>query len=282
MTVEARHSKRRREDTLPLRSQIAAPVGDWIADRPDDRSLFPIESTHTAEMIRVDLEAAGIPYETASGVADFHSLRHTFVTMLAKRTAPVKVVQMLARHSTPTLTLGVYSHVGLDDQASALEALPSIDEIDGRASDKEPLAALLPFRGDGREQNLSRPVVIEDAAGEVQPLSGDLRNPSQEAGLISSCRPVSQPVERRGRDSNPRNPCGLSGFQDRPNRPLWHPSETVRRHRPRTRRRRRWPAILMVSPQPAHLNGRRPTPKIADRSFSLAVYWQHCLPTSPN
>ena len=27
---------------------------------------------------------------------------------------------------------------------------------------------------------------------------------------------------RRGRDSNPRNPCGLSGFQDRRNRPLCH------------------------------------------------------------
>jgi hypothetical protein len=29
---------------------------------------------------------------------------------------------------------------------------------------------------------------------------------------------------RRGWDSNPRNPCGLSGFQDRRNRPLYHPS----------------------------------------------------------
>ena len=38
--------------------------------------------------------------------------------------APVKVVQSLARRSTPTLTLGIYAHVGLFDQTAALDALP--------------------------------------------------------------------------------------------------------------------------------------------------------------
>src|SRR5262249_51388920 len=74
-----------------------------------------------------DLEAAGIPYWDASGrVADFHCLRHSYLTALAKSNAPVKVVQTLARHSTPTLTLGVYAHVGLYDQAAALDALPDL------------------------------------------------------------------------------------------------------------------------------------------------------------
>jgi len=39
----------------------------------------------------------------------------------------VKVAQELARHSTPTLTLGRYSHVQLVDQKQALDALPSTD-----------------------------------------------------------------------------------------------------------------------------------------------------------
>ncbi len=30
-----------------------------------------------------------------------------------------------------------------------------------------------------------------------------------------------------GRDSNPRRACTLNGFQDRRNRPLCHPSETL-------------------------------------------------------
>ena len=37
-----------------------------------------------AEMFQVDLEAAGLPYRDDAGlVADFHSLRHTFITNLA-------------------------------------------------------------------------------------------------------------------------------------------------------------------------------------------------------
>src|SRR5438105_15952682 len=32
---------------------------------------------------------------------------------------------------------------------------------------------------------------------------------------------------RRGWDSNPRKPCGFSGFQDRRIRPLCHPSEAI-------------------------------------------------------
>ena len=38
-------------------------------------------------MIRVDLSAADIDYEDASGrVADFHALRHTFIPAFAKAT----------------------------------------------------------------------------------------------------------------------------------------------------------------------------------------------------
>jgi len=39
----------------------------------------------------------------------------------------VKVAQELARHSTPTLTLGRYAHVQLVDQTRALDALPAVD-----------------------------------------------------------------------------------------------------------------------------------------------------------
>ena len=35
------------------------------------------------------------------------------------------------------------------------------------------------------------------------------------------------PVRRRGRDSNPRYPCGHNGFRDRPIQPLSHPSEAL-------------------------------------------------------
>jgi hypothetical protein len=78
-------------------------------------------------MIRRDLKAAGVLYKDAAGrVADFHALRHSYVSALARSTAPVKIVQSLARHSTPTLTLNTYAHVGLHDHAAALAALPDL------------------------------------------------------------------------------------------------------------------------------------------------------------
>src|SRR5262245_34545488 len=77
--------------------------------------------------MRADLKAIGVPYRDASGrVADFHAMRHSYITALAISKAPVKVVRSLARHSTPILTLGTYAHVGLYDQTAALDALPDL------------------------------------------------------------------------------------------------------------------------------------------------------------
>ena len=78
-------------------------------------------------MLREDLEAAGIAYRDDSGrVLDFHAFRHTYVTILARSSTPVKVVQTLARHSDPKLTLNTYSHLTVFDTAAALDALPDL------------------------------------------------------------------------------------------------------------------------------------------------------------
>ena len=65
-------------------------------------------------MLRIDLAAAGVPYvvETPDGpgFADFHAMRHSFVSALAAAGVGPKELQTLARHSDPRLTLGIYSH----------------------------------------------------------------------------------------------------------------------------------------------------------------------------
>ena len=71
--------------------------------RPGFRPVPP----RSAERIRADLEAAEIPYEEESGrVVDVHALRATFVSNLVRPGASPKLVQTLARLSTPQLTLG--------------------------------------------------------------------------------------------------------------------------------------------------------------------------------
>ena len=80
-----------------------------------------------AEMFRADLEAAGIAYRDGAGlVADFHSLRHTFITNLARGGVHPKVAQSLARHSTITLTMDRYSHTLVGEHADALDVLPDL------------------------------------------------------------------------------------------------------------------------------------------------------------
>lgn len=90
-------------------------------------------------MVQVDLEAAGLPYRDESGrFFDFHSLRHQFLSNLAKAGVYPKVMQVLARHSTITLTLDRDSHVGLYNEVAALDKLP---ELPFRPQDRETLRA---------------------------------------------------------------------------------------------------------------------------------------------
>ncbi len=71
-----------------------------------------------------------LAYQNAVGqYADFHSLRHTFITNLARAGVPPKVAQDLARHSDINLTLSRYSHTVIADQAEALKVLPDLSVI---------------------------------------------------------------------------------------------------------------------------------------------------------
>ncbi len=206
VTVEAGHSKRRRRDVQPIRGDLATSLGRWLSGRPAKAALFPVSSYHTAEMFRADLERAGIPFRDDSGrVADFHALRHTFVSTLARSSASVKVVQTLARHSTPVLTLGTYTHLGLCDQRAALEALPA-EQPPGPGAESATQAATgthgrmnnhpslrLPYGGDGTGRIVSEP----DGSGEASTLeftgSSSNHNPLTKSAVVASSRSLSDP-----------------------------------------------------------------------------------------
>ncbi len=61
--------------------------------------------------------------------ADFHALRKTFITNLSKSGVSPKMAQSLARHSDINLTMNVYTDVVLEDQAIAVESLPSLPAL---------------------------------------------------------------------------------------------------------------------------------------------------------
>ncbi len=129
VTVQACYSKHRRQDTLPLRRDLAAKLAEHVQGRSPQAPVFTMPyPSAVCRMLKKDLAEAGIVYKDDAGrVADFHALRHTFVTNLVRSGAGVKTAQTLARHSTPVLTLGVYSHVGLTDTRAAVEKLDGYD-----------------------------------------------------------------------------------------------------------------------------------------------------------
>jgi hypothetical protein len=136
-------------------------------------------------MVRIDLTAAGIPYEDASGrVFDFHAIRHQFISSPAAAGVHPKVVQILARHSSITLTMDRYTHMGLLTQTAALEMLPALPIRERHA---EPLAAT---GTEGAHSPQHSPAV------EVRCVRLSTGEPSENVGMKNS-----HPPERLGRDA---------------------------------------------------------------------------------
>jgi len=156
-TVAACYSKHRHQDTQVLHPEVVRQLKEWLAAKKrfdPDKPLFPVSGRvpggiqrKTSKMIERDLMAARDKWldeaETDGerqrrlkmdflchcnhdGVyADFHSLRHLFITSLERAGVSPKKAQTLARHSDIRLTLGVYTHVELPDRSAAIESLPA-------------------------------------------------------------------------------------------------------------------------------------------------------------
>lgn len=162
VTVAAAYSKRKRADTQVLHPDVVARLRTWLATKTDvgpDEPLFPISAKvpggidrRGANMMRADLKAARkkwieegetgeekkrreesgfLKYCDENGLyADFHANRHTFITNLSRAGVKPRTAQALARHSDIRLTMGVYTHIGLADQAVAIQALPAPPQVE--------------------------------------------------------------------------------------------------------------------------------------------------------
>jgi hypothetical protein len=92
----------------------------WVAGKAPGEPVFDLRSDVAAAVLRSDLADCGIAHAEAY---DFHCTRHSYVTMVVKSGASVKVCQELARHANPKLTLSLYTHLGIGDLAEGLHGL---------------------------------------------------------------------------------------------------------------------------------------------------------------
>ena len=137
VTLAAENAKNGRTAVQPLPPDIADALRDYLAGRPADQPVWPgTWYKKAAEMLRIDLDAAGIPYavEGPDGplYADFHALRHSYIALLDKSGATLKEAMQLARHSDPKLTMAVYGRAQLHDLGEAVRRLPAL--LDGGSS----------------------------------------------------------------------------------------------------------------------------------------------------
>lgn len=151
VTIEPAYSKHRERDVQPIARDLATEMKAYIDGRSLNRPLWSMP-WRTADMIRHDLafaraawlDQAPTPadreapesesfclYRDASDrVADFHALRHTFVTRLARAGVVPATAMRLARHKSIALTLEFYTHMLVSDAHAALDALPTITQAE--------------------------------------------------------------------------------------------------------------------------------------------------------
>lgn len=128
VTVKASYSKRRRQDTLPLRPDTAAVLKEFFANKMPNTQAFLVPDK-PVEMLKADLEEAAIPYvDDTERYADFHSLRHTTGTLLAMSGAHPKVIQSIMRHSDINLTMSRYTHIFKSQESEAIAKLPDLSQ----------------------------------------------------------------------------------------------------------------------------------------------------------
>ena len=116
----------------PLPADVADLFRAYLTGKPSGQPLWPgtwASLRAAALMLRKDLKAVGIPY-TVQGPdgpehADFHALRHTYLTLLGRSGVDLRTQQELAGHASPVVTAR-YSHVRLHDLAGAVDRLPDL------------------------------------------------------------------------------------------------------------------------------------------------------------
>lgn len=104
---------------------------------PGIASEYRRNPSDVSKRVRDAFEAAGIKtgktvkgYSKKVAEVGFHSLRHTFVSMMGNAGAPLALVQALVGHSNPMMTCN-YFHARTEALADAVGALPAIPACGG-------------------------------------------------------------------------------------------------------------------------------------------------------
>lgn len=146
--VDAADTKNKKPALLPLKASLVKKIQKHLSGKMPGARAFVVPDK-TADILRKDLEDARrnwidaaknnpdehqqrndsdfLKTDTYQGKVDFHSLRHTFGTLLASSGIHPKVAMDLMRHSDINLTMALYTHSDATQAAAAISALPEFE-----------------------------------------------------------------------------------------------------------------------------------------------------------
>lgn len=130
VTLPPEASKNRKGAVQPLPADLAAALGEHLKGKPRKDPVWPgTWASRSADMLKVDMTAAGVPVE-ADGpngveVRDFHALRVCFISDVIRGGADLKQAMTLARHSDPRLTTARYGRTRMGDLGALVNKLPT-------------------------------------------------------------------------------------------------------------------------------------------------------------
>ena len=174
-----------------------------LGDYEDGRILAHPEHSLASVQRRIIRESRGVAGQRGTDQSshrsrgmDFHSLRRVYISNLVSSGASVKTCQVLARHSTPSLTIGIYTKASLHDIQGAVDSLPDLTPTapapealaatgtDPATSARQILAAHGQCAGDRSGR------ILSDAGGnnETTPDAGGCRNTLELSVLDASGR----------------------------------------------------------------------------------------------
>ena len=220
VSIKSGCTKNKKEVVMPLRPDTAVELKDFFKGKIPNVKAFGGTrkqlTKRTSDMIKADLEDAGIPYvDDSERYADFHSLRHTTGSLLAASGVHPKIAQSIMRHSDINLTMSLYTHTLRGQESEAIENLPDLslpsmkkkkatgtDDLPADSAYK-PAYKKLTKNAYFDKNELASDVAIQRAntakSGGFD-MSDNLLSSEQ---LGSGCHPLTT-EKRRGRDSNPR------------------------------------------------------------------------------
>jgi integrase len=172
--LRASTTKNRKSATLPLRFEIVEALNAIKFGYDPSGKVFPVLSQFR-DMKR-EWKLAGIALVDKAGrVADFHSLRKTFCTMMQNAGVAPRLAQEAMRHSDSRLTAVVYTDTSQLNIRSAVDRLPSVNEI----TEKCPLCC--PLEIVQSSQNVSSAVTNKEVINKTQVVGsvGDSHDMSQ-------------------------------------------------------------------------------------------------------